>query len=321
VASSQESHRQAEEIINDPELISAWDANPLDSQLLVALVESGILTKFQLKKLARRRKEGESLLDTFLGTGTITEEGIAEGLAEHYYLPYLKLGNLAIEPELFDLVDKEFALQHTCVPLRIDRDQLTLALHNPLDFTPIDRIEKEKGISVKVVISSRSEILRLVETHYGMVTAAQSKPPSAPSQPPATKPSLGHSPPLRMLILEDEAIVRKLISLFLTRLEIGSEMEFAENSLEAFDKIRTQPPHLILMDLHMRDLDGFQFMKNLKADLATASIPVVLMTSEPPQQGQQLAKDLGADACLSKPIKPQEFETNLRSILSRIYGL
>jgi CheY-like chemotaxis protein len=341
VASSKESHRQAEEIINDPGLMSVWDSNPLESQLIVALVEAGILTKFQIKKLAKKRKEGECLLDTFLGTGTITEEDIAEGLADHYHLPYMRLTNLSIESELFNYVEEDLARRHLCVPLRIERKQLTVAMHNPLDFKPIHKIESEKGLSVKAVISSRSDILRVVEEQYGMSATLDKSMKGAcksdelpegpqshehPNQPVPTGPDeLGETiipdGRVRVLIIEDEAMVRKLIHRFLRRLKINTEVDFAENGLEGLTKVRERAPHLILLDLHMPTMDGIQFLQHLREDPKTASIPVVVMTSQSPQQSQQVAMDLGAHAYLSKPIKPQEFETNLRSILSRIYGL
>lgn len=87
---------------------------------------------------------------------------------------------------------------------------------------------------------------------------------------------------------------------------IGDECEviFAVNGKRALDLARSQQPALILLDLVMPEMDGHEVCARLKADDATAAIPVVFVSARDGEEDLRQALELGAAGLLSKPIDP-----------------
>ncbi len=95
--------------------------------------------------------------------------------------------------------------------------------------------------------------------------------------------------------------------LYLTTIaEAGYPVAEATNGREALDKIGAVRPAVIVMDLSMPILDGWEATRRIKADPRTADIVVIAVTSHTTNYGLQQAKDVGADAVLVKPCLPQD---------------
>ena len=76
-------------------------------------------------------------------------------------------------------------------------------------------------------------------------------------------------------------------------------------------------PDVILLDIEMPRMDGFEFTKNIKAEPnATASIPIVMITSRTAEKHRNLAKELGVDLYLGKPFQEEELLRHLREMLA-----
>jgi CheY-like chemotaxis protein len=86
----------------------------------------------------------------------------------------------------------------------------------------------------------------------------------------------------------------------------GFTVETAVNGLEALEKARAQKPDIVLMDLSLPVLDGWEATRRLKADAATASIPVVALSAHAMAAEEMRAKDVGCDGFIAKPCLPQE---------------
>jgi CheY-like chemotaxis protein len=80
---------------------------------------------------------------------------------------------------------------------------------------------------------------------------------------------------------------------------------------------KTPPPDLILLDIMMPGMDGYEVCRQLQADALTRAIPVVFVTGHASEQEQQRGLGMGAAAYLSKPVVPQE----LLNTVERILGL
>lgn len=105
--------------------------------------------------------------------------------------------------------------------------------------------------------------------------------------------------PIRILIVDDDAIVRRLIQVTLTNIEcLCTE---AHNGYEALELAGKRPFDIILLDIMMPGLNGFEVCSRLKANDETADIPVVLVTALNSADSRQRGKDAGADDFISKP--------------------
>jgi putative two-component system response regulator len=117
----------------------------------------------------------------------------------------------------------------------------------------------------------------------------------------------------RVLIVDDENRNRDLLS----RLIAGEGWEIASavDGADALDAIARHPPDLILLDVVMPGIDGFEVCRRTKANPATRLIPIVLVTGLKERDQRIAGINAGADDFLSKPIDPQELSARVRSLL------
>jgi CheY-like chemotaxis protein len=118
----------------------------------------------------------------------------------------------------------------------------------------------------------------------------------------------------RCLILaaEDEPNIRRLISVQLSR--SGHEVVAVEDGLLALEAAGRLLPDLIILDVMMPGLNGFEVLERLKADPRTASIPVVMLTAKSGDDHIRHGWHAGTDFYMPKPFNPEE----LRSVVERI---
>jgi len=119
----------------------------------------------------------------------------------------------------------------------------------------------------------------------------------------------------RILIVEDEANIVKLISIRLERL--GHSINSADNGSTALDIARESTPDLILLDVMIPVLNGFQVLQQLKADPTTASIPVLMLTARGHERDIVAGIEGGADDYIIKPFSFPELISRVSSALAR----
>ncbi|NLA05914.1 MAG: response regulator [Firmicutes bacterium] len=96
---------------------------------------------------------------------------------------------------------------------------------------------------------------------------------------------------------------------------VGYEVEVAENGEEAMELIEQGHPDLILLDLMLPKVNGYEVLESLKTDPGTGSIPVVVLTAKAEEEDRLRATELGADAYMTKPFRPQELWDVLKKFL------
>jgi signal transduction histidine kinase/DNA-binding NarL/FixJ family response regulator len=117
-----------------------------------------------------------------------------------------------------------------------------------------------------------------------------------------------------LLIVEDNADVRKYVRMILEKRYETFEAHDGEEGLQkAFERI----PDLIVLDVMMPKLDGFQVCKRLKADSRTSHIPVVMLTAKATTKDKISGLEIGADAYITKPFEPDELEARIRNLLEQ----
>lgn len=107
-----------------------------------------------------------------------------------------------------------------------------------------------------------------------------------------------------VLVVEDKASLTQMLQfLFLSK---GLSVQIAYNGREALEKAGSILPSLILMDIMMPEMNGFEVLERLKQDPATTKIPVIMLTARKSREDMQRAKDLGAVEYITKPFKAVE---------------
>lgn len=118
----------------------------------------------------------------------------------------------------------------------------------------------------------------------------------------------------RILLAEDNEMNRDMLSRRLAR--YGYEVVVAVNGQEAIELTQSESPDVVLMDLTMPVLDGWQATRQLKEDDATADIPIVALTAHALKDDRQRALDAGCDRFLTKPVDIKKLRSTLRELLS-----
>jgi DNA-binding response OmpR family regulator len=119
----------------------------------------------------------------------------------------------------------------------------------------------------------------------------------------------------RILIVEDEANIVKLISIRLARL--GHSINSADNGSTALAIARESTPDLILLDVMIPVLNGFQVLQQLKADPVTAPIPVLMLTARGHERDIVAGIEGGADDYIIKPFSFPELIARVSTALAR----
>jgi two-component system, cell cycle response regulator DivK len=113
----------------------------------------------------------------------------------------------------------------------------------------------------------------------------------------------------RILAVEDQEdnmqILRDLL------VNAGYEMIEAENGEEALAAVATQRPDLILMDIQIPIIDGYEVTRRIKADPALRSIPIIAVTSHAIGSGEEKARAAGCDDFVAKPYSPRQLLTKI----------
>ena len=128
------------------------------------------------------------------------------------------------------------------------------------------------------------------------------------------------TPAQRLLVVDDEATVRELLSAALRFAGFG--VASAATGTEAVESAEEEPPDLVLLDVMLPDMDGFEVVRRLR-ELRTPSrgpVPVLFLTARDRQADKVTGLSLGADDYVTKPFDLEELIARIRAILRRTTG-
>jgi DNA-binding response OmpR family regulator len=107
-----------------------------------------------------------------------------------------------------------------------------------------------------------------------------------------------------VLIIEDEKLI--IVSTQMVLEAAGFRVESATNGEDGIAKAKSQSPDLVLLDIMMPGIDGWETLTRLKKETATANIPVVIFTAREHSRGHQKSAEMGAVDYFRKPFEPDE---------------
>ncbi|MEA5534337.1 response regulator transcription factor [Crocosphaera sp. XPORK-15E] len=124
------------------------------------------------------------------------------------------------------------------------------------------------------------------------------------------------SDPATILLVDDEPGVRESVQAYL---EYSGDLkvEVASNATEAWEQLEKAIPDLIISDIMMPQVDGYQFLEKLRNDRRFQAIPLVFLTARGMTSDRIQGYHTGCDAYLSKPFDPEELEAIVKNLLER----
>ncbi|HEX5773336.1 response regulator transcription factor [Geomobilimonas luticola] len=119
----------------------------------------------------------------------------------------------------------------------------------------------------------------------------------------------------KILVVEDEESLLKLESILLS--SKGYNVTGVMDGRSALEEIAANPPDLVILDIMLPELDGFEVCRHIKEDPATKGIPVVMLTAKKNSQDYARGMEMGADAYITKPFKSAKVIETIEGLLNK----
>ncbi|MCI0710893.1 MAG: response regulator transcription factor [Chloroflexi bacterium] len=116
-----------------------------------------------------------------------------------------------------------------------------------------------------------------------------------------------------ILVVDDKISAQRLVSEYLT--EQGYDVVTADNGRDALFVVRQERPDLILLDIMMPEMDGYEFMKTFRREHDT---PIILLTAKIEETDKVIGLELGADDYVTKPYSMRELLARIRAVMRRV---
>ena len=124
---------------------------------------------------------------------------------------------------------------------------------------------------------------------------------------------------MKVLVIDDDADIRHIATMSLARIG-GMAVIDAGGGLDGVQKAQAEQPDVILLDMMMPTMDGTETLAALRADPATAAIPVIFLTAKTGGAEVDRMTNLGAAGVLFKPFNPRTLAADVRALLERPPG-
>jgi DNA-binding response OmpR family regulator len=119
----------------------------------------------------------------------------------------------------------------------------------------------------------------------------------------------------RILVVDDEASIVELARLYLER--EGFRVESAADGAAALESIARRPPALLVLDLMLPEVDGWEVCRRIRSGKAAPGLPIIMLTARDDDVDKIVGLELGADDYLTKPFNPRELVARVKAILRR----
>ncbi len=119
----------------------------------------------------------------------------------------------------------------------------------------------------------------------------------------------------KILIIDDDLDTLRLVGLMLQRQ--GYQISAATNGQQGLDKAFDEDPDLILLDIMMPDMDGYEVTRRLRRNPSTMETPILMFTAKTQLDDKVIGFEVGANDYLTKPTHPSELQARVKTLLSR----
>ena len=119
----------------------------------------------------------------------------------------------------------------------------------------------------------------------------------------------------RVVIADDDPDIRRLVEMTVTN--AGCDVTVASDGEEALERVRESMPDLVILDVLMPRMDGWEVARALKSDPTTREVPVMFLTSRGQEHDVLEGFDSGAVDYMVKPFSPRELQVRVRAVLGK----
>ncbi|MBL4930789.1 response regulator transcription factor [Clostridium paridis] len=119
----------------------------------------------------------------------------------------------------------------------------------------------------------------------------------------------------KIFIVDDEEHILELLKFNFEN--SGYKVDTATNGVDALKKIKAEPPKLILLDVMLPGMDGYDVCKEIRRESATQNIPIIMITAKSEELDKILGLELGADDYITKPFSVREILARVKAVLRR----
>lgn len=131
------------------------------------LISDGIITEEQLfTALSLQKETGNKLGAILIAQGWLSEDQLFHVLEAQYQIPYVDINTVYIDPKVPKMISEILARRHMAIPIRMDKNRLTIAMVDPLDMIAKDDIRITTGLEIDVVISAQQDIAKAINRYY-----------------------------------------------------------------------------------------------------------------------------------------------------------
>ncbi len=261
------------------------------------LVEAGVISPKTLERtLAIQKRSGKRLGELLREMGIVTEEEVAEAIASQFNLKTVRnFAGYSFPKDLLDLVPARMASEKVIFPLKAHEGTLAIATVDPTDHGTISQLAQKTGMRIYPVLSTREDILSAVAEHYKI-----------------GEEEVGRG--WKILLIDDSPVFVNIMGTALSN--EGYEVLVAGDGVEGLKMALIHHPDLILCDLFLPRMDGYNFRLAMKEHSEVAGIPVILVTSKASMEEEDKALKAGFADFIGKPIMPARVIEKIRGVLS-----
>ena len=282
------------------------------------LVERGLIGVSGLQAAqSRAARDRMELADAVVALGVKEHDSYA-ALAAAAGAELIPLGEVRSSELAVRLVPERLARRLLIVPLEVDNRVLTYATCRPFNVEGENDLQFAAGRRTAFKVATRTAILGALDACYRSTqpsdtfTTGRRRP--EPTPPARTVPSqLGR---IRVLVTDDEPISRMVVKVLLEH--DNYDVIEAVDGQQAIEMAVRERPNLVLIDLNMPVMDGYEAITALRREFTLRELPIIVLTSEEGDSVERRVLELGADDYLVKPFEPAVLMARVNAVFHRL---